>query len=212
MSQYSRNERNANAGIVVGITPEPTIRAMPLAGIALQRHWEARAFVLGGGRTTRRRRSWSGDFLSGRASTRWARSCRRTSRACTPADLARLPAGLRDAAIREALPAFDRQIRGFAIADAVMTGVETRTSSPVRITRDEDVQSLNTRGLSRPAKARAMRAASFRPGRRHPRRRSGGVLGGRGADGGADDAGGRGWGCTGRDGSNRIDSRQNRPG
>ncbi|MEO7431223.1 MAG: FAD-dependent protein, partial [Dokdonella sp.] len=148
MSQYSRNERNANAGIVVGITPEDFAPYGDgvLAGIALQRHFEARAFTLGGG-TYNAPGQLVGDFLARRASS----SFRAVLPSYTPGvHLGELDTALPDyaiAAIREALPAFDRQIRGFAMADALLTGVETRTSSPIRIRRGDDFQSINTRGL-----------------------------------------------------------------
>ena len=145
MSQYSRNERNANAGIVVGITPLD-YPGGPLAGIALQRDIETRAFELGGG-TYEAPAQLVGDFLAGRPSTRlgsvipsYQPGVRLTSLASALPDYA-------IEAIREALPAFERQIRGFAMPDAVLTGVETRTSSPLRITRGADAQSVNVRGL-----------------------------------------------------------------
>ncbi|ALN89105.1 NAD(P)/FAD-dependent oxidoreductase [Lysobacter gummosus] len=150
MSQYSRNERNANAAIVVGITPDDfkpfDDSGSPLAGIALQRHWEAQAFALGGGEYEAPGQR-VGDFLAGRAST----ALGAVQPSYTPGvRLSDLSASLPDyaiAAIREALPAFDKQIKGFAMADAMLTGVETRTSSPLRITRGTDGHSLNTRGL-----------------------------------------------------------------
>ncbi|BAV95596.1 NAD(P)/FAD-dependent oxidoreductase [Lysobacter enzymogenes] len=150
MSQYSRNERNANAAIVVGISPEDykpyDDSGSPLAGIALQRHWEAQAFALGGGEYEAPGQR-VGDFLAGRAST----ALGAVQPSYTPGvRLSDLSASLPDyaiAAIREALPAFDKQIKGFAMADAMLTGVETRTSSPLRITRGVDGHSLNTRGL-----------------------------------------------------------------
>ena len=145
MSQYSRNERNANAGIVVGITPLD-YPGGPLAGIAVQRDIETRAFELGGG-TYEAPAQLVGDFLAGRPSTRlgsvipsYQPGVRLTSLASALPDYA-------IEAIREALPAFERQIRGFAMPDAVLTGVETRTSSPLRITRGADAQSVNVRGL-----------------------------------------------------------------
>jgi uncharacterized FAD-dependent dehydrogenase len=150
MSQYSRNERNANAGIVVGITPDDYLpyapSGGPLAGIAFQRHWEARAFEAGGG-TYAAPAQRVGDFLAGRASTALGAVIPSYRPGVRPADLAACLPDFAVAAIREALPAFDRQIRGFAMDDAVMTGVETRTSSPVRIGRDDSFQSLNTLGL-----------------------------------------------------------------
>ncbi|QSX73830.1 NAD(P)/FAD-dependent oxidoreductase [Lysobacter arenosi] len=148
MSQYSRNERNANAAIVCGITPEDYARygEGPLAGIELQRHWEARAFELGGG-DYEAPGQLVGDFLKGRASSEFGTVLPSYKPGVRLGDLApSLPDYAIDA-IREALPAFEKQIRGFAMHDAILTGVETRTSSPVRITRGEDGHSLNTRGL-----------------------------------------------------------------
>ncbi|WP_458094684.1 NAD(P)/FAD-dependent oxidoreductase [Roseomonas sp. WA12] len=146
MSQYSRNERNANAGIVVSVTPERDYPGSPLAGIAFQRHWEERAFVAGGSdyRAPAQRVE---DFLARRPSTTLGEVIPSYKPGVTPTDLAQCLPDFAVAAIREALPAFDRQIRGFAMGDAVMTGVETRTSSPLRIRRDETGQSLNTPGL-----------------------------------------------------------------
>ncbi len=146
MSQYSRNERNANAGIVVGITPEQDYPDHPLAGIAFQRHWEERAFVAGGEKYNAPGQR-VGDFLRAVRSTKFGAVLPSYRPGVTPTDLAScLPAFAVDA-IREALPVFDRRIKGFAIADAVLTGVETRTSSPIRIRRNEEFQSLNTPGL-----------------------------------------------------------------
>ena len=158
MSQYSRNERNANAGIVVGIAADdyriPALAASdadsPLAGIAFQRFWESRAFALGGGGYQAPGQR-VGDFLRGQASTAFGNvvpSYRPGVRCVDLGDPAQpaLPHYAIEA-IREALPAFDRQIPGFALADAVMTGVETRTSSPIRLTRGRDRQSVNVRGL-----------------------------------------------------------------
>ncbi|HEY6023113.1 MAG TPA: NAD(P)/FAD-dependent oxidoreductase [Pseudolabrys sp.] len=145
MSQYSRNERNANSGIVVGITPAD-YPGHPLAGIAFQRHWEARAFEAGGGDYCAPAQRVA-DFLAGRPST----ALGSVVPSYTPGiHLTDLSACLPDyviAAIREALPVFDKQIRGFAMDDAMLTGVETRTSSPIRIRRNDEYQSLNTRGL-----------------------------------------------------------------
>jgi uncharacterized protein len=145
MSQYSRNERNANAGIVVGITPAD-YPGEPLAGIAFQRHWEERAFAAGGGGYIAPAQRVE-DFLATRASTALGDVIPSYKPGVHMADLAACLPDFAVAAIREAIPAFDRQIRGFAMADAVMTGVETRTSSPVRIGRDASLQSINTRGL-----------------------------------------------------------------
>jgi hypothetical protein len=145
MSQYSRNERNANAGIVVGITPADYPDG-PLAGIDLQRRWEARAFVAGG-ETYKAPAQRVGDFLGGRASTQLGEVVPSYRPGVTPTDLSTCLPEYAITAIREALPAFGRQIKGFDMDDAVLTGVETRTSSPIRIGRGDDFQSLNTRGL-----------------------------------------------------------------
>ncbi len=145
MSQYSRNERNANSGLVVGITPAD-YPGHPLAGIAFQRHWEACAFEAGGG-TYAAPVQRVGDFLAGRPSTALGSVAPSYTPGVHLTDLSCCLPDYATAALREALPAFDQQIRGFAMDDAVLTGVETRTSSPVRITRKADFQSLNTRGL-----------------------------------------------------------------
>ena len=146
MSQYSRNERNANAGIVVAVTPEQDYPGHPLAGIALQRHWESAAFLAGGG-TYAAPAQLVGDFIAGQASSALGEIVPSYRPGVTPTDLAACLPTYAIEAIREALPAFGRQIKGFDRADAVLTGVETRTSSPIRIRRGEDYQSLNTRGL-----------------------------------------------------------------
>jgi uncharacterized FAD-dependent dehydrogenase len=146
MSQYSRNERNANAGIVVGITPADYPDASPLGGIALQRHWEAQAFVAGGSSYAAPAQR-VGDFIAGRPSTALGSVIPSYKPGVTPTDLSTCLPDYAIAAIREALTAFGRQIKGFDMDDAVLTGVETRTSSPVRIGRGEDFQSLNLRGL-----------------------------------------------------------------
>ncbi|MES2369628.1 NAD(P)/FAD-dependent oxidoreductase [Thiobacillus thioparus] len=145
MSQYSRNERNANAGIVVGITPED-YPGGPLAGIELQRKLETRAFELGGG-GYEAPGQLVGDFLEGKPSTRLGSVDPSYKPGVHLTDLASALPDYAIEAIREALPAFDQQIKGFAMKDAVLTGVETRTSSPVRITRGDDFQSLNVKGL-----------------------------------------------------------------
>ena len=145
MSQYSRNERNANAGMVVGITPAD-YPGGPLAGIALQRQLESNAFVLGGG-GYRAPGQLVGDFLAGRASTELGGVEPSYQPGVKLGDLADALPAYAIAALREALPAFGRKIKGFDMPDAVLTGVETRTSSPLRITRGDDYQSLNVRGL-----------------------------------------------------------------
>ena len=157
MSQYSRNERNANAGIVVGITPQDYRQdgrhdgaVNPLDGIAFQRQWESRAFELGGG-GYRAPAQLVTDFIKGQPSAGLGAVLPSYQPGVHLTDLGRpgnssLPSYAIDA-IREALPAFERQIKGFNRPDAVLTGVETRTSSPLRITRGRDMQSLNVRGL-----------------------------------------------------------------
>jgi len=153
MSQYSRNERNANAGIVVGISPADYVLdatatgpVNPLDGIAFQRRWESRAYELGGcnydapGQLV-------GDFIAARPSTEFGSVLPSYKPGVHLTDLASSLPDYAIAAIREALPAFERQIAGFAMHDAVLTGVETRTSSPLRITRGKDHQSLNVKGL-----------------------------------------------------------------
>ena len=145
MSQYSRNERNANSGIVVGITPAD-YPGNPLAGIELQRHWEARAFELGGSNYHAPAQK-VGDFLASRPSTTLGSVVPSYAPGVHLCDLSTSLPDYAIAAIREAIPAFDKQLKGFAMFDAVLTGVETRTSSPIRIKRREDFQSLNTSGL-----------------------------------------------------------------
>jgi uncharacterized protein len=153
MSQYSRNERNANAGIVCGITPEdypgdgPNDPRRALAGIAFQRRWESRAFELGG-ETYSAPGQLVGDFIAGVASKAFGEVQPSYKPGVHLTDLATSLPDYAIAAIREAIPEFEKQIKGFAMPDAVLTGVETRTSSPIRIKRrDDDLQSLNVRGL-----------------------------------------------------------------
>jgi hypothetical protein len=145
MSQYSRNERNANSGIVVGVTPDD-YPGHPLAGIDFQRQLEANAFKLGG-ETYQAPGQLVGDFLSNRPSSAIGSVLPSYTPGVHLGDLGTaLPAYAIDA-IREALPAFDKKIKGFAMDDAVLTGVETRTSSPIRIKRNAHYQSVNTQGL-----------------------------------------------------------------
>jgi hypothetical protein len=147
MSQYSRNERNANAGIVVAINPQQDFPDGVLAGVALQEALESTAFELGG-RDYNAPGQLVGDFLRGKASTQFGEVIPSYQPGVTLGDLAPSLPGYAIEAIREALPAFGRQIRGFDREDAVLSGVESRTSSPVRITRNEEsLQSLNVRGL-----------------------------------------------------------------
>ena len=145
MSQYSRNERNANAGIVVGITPAD-YPGHPLAGIDFQRRWESSAFEAGG-RNYRAPAQLVGDFLRKRPSVALGSVAPSYTPGVHMTDLSACVPDYASAAIREALPAFEKQIKGFAMNDAVLTGVETRTSSPIRIKRDHTCQSINTRGL-----------------------------------------------------------------
>jgi uncharacterized protein len=145
MSQYSRNERNANSGIVVGITPDD-YPGHPLAGVDFQRELESRAYVLGG-RTYDAPGQLVGDFIAGRPSREFGSVQPSYTPGVHLTDLASSLPPYAIEAIREALPAFDRQIPGYAMQDAVLTGVETRTSSPVRIKRQDNYQSMNTRGL-----------------------------------------------------------------
>ncbi|MDZ4146195.1 MAG: FAD-dependent oxidoreductase [Burkholderiales bacterium] len=168
MSQYSRNERNANAGIVVGIEPpdyphdpaafEATlgqtygVEALapgaphPLAGIVLQRQLESGAYVLGGS-NYEAPGQLVGDFLAGKPSTQLGEVAPSYQPGVLLGDLHAALPGYAIAAMREAFPAFGRKIKGFDRHDAVLTGVETRTSSPLRIPRDDRLQSLNVRGL-----------------------------------------------------------------
>lgn len=147
MSQYSRNERNANSGIVVNIEPEQDFPGDALAGVELQERLEANAYVLGGSDYCAPAQL-VGDFIAGRPSDTLGEVEPSYQPGIRLGDLAPSLPPYAIEAIREALPAFGRQIRGFDRADALLTGVETRTSSPVRLTRDrESLQSLNTRGL-----------------------------------------------------------------
>ena len=149
MSQYSRAERNANAALVVGVEPQDfpgDYKTNPLVGIDFQRHWESMAFKAGGS-TYQAPAQRVGDFLAGRASTAVGEVDPSYQPGVFMTDLAScVPSYVVDS-LREAIPAFDKQIRGFAMADAILTAVETRTSSPIRITRNTECQSLNTHGL-----------------------------------------------------------------
>ncbi len=146
MSQYSRAERNANSGMVVDLRPGEDYPDDPLAGMAFQRHWERKAFEAGG-RSYKAPAQRVGDFLAGRPSTTLGAVVPSYKPGVTPADLSTCLPDFAVAALREALPLFDRKLKGFAMEDAVMTGVETRTSSPLRIPRGVDGQSLSTPGL-----------------------------------------------------------------
>lgn len=146
MSQYSRAEFNANSGLVVGIDPARDYPDGPLAGIAFQRHWESLAYEVGG-RNYFAPGQKVGDFLAGRPSTELGEVTPSYKPGVTMTDLSRCLPEFAIEAMREALPAFGRQISHYDHPDVVMTGVETRTSSPVRITRGKDLQSLNTARL-----------------------------------------------------------------
>ena len=146
MSQYSRKERNANSGIVVGISPED-YPGGPLAGMEFQRFWESRAFELGGGNYHAPVQR-VGDFLVGRPSTALGAVQPSYIPGINLCDLSEALPEYVITAIREALPAFGKQIKNFDLADAVLTGVESRTSSPVCVKRNiDDLQSINTRGF-----------------------------------------------------------------
>jgi uncharacterized FAD-dependent dehydrogenase len=146
MSQYSRNERNANSGLVVAIDPERDYPGHPLAGVDFQRHWETIAFTAGGGGYKAPGQK-VGDFLAGRPSTEFGAVLPSYRPGVHLTDLSQCLPPFVVEALREALPVFGRQIPRYDDPDAIMTAVETRTSSPVRITRGKDFQSLNTPGL-----------------------------------------------------------------
>ncbi|CAK4074932.1 MULTISPECIES: NAD(P)/FAD-dependent oxidoreductase [Vibrio] len=146
MSQYSRSERNANAAIVVGIDPERDYPEHPLAGIELQRKLESGAYVLGG-ETYDAPAQKVGDFLKGRDPSELGDVQPSFTPGIHLTDISKALPDFAIEAIREAIPAFDKKIKGFASADALLTGVETRTSSPVCIKRGKDFQSVNLKGF-----------------------------------------------------------------
>ena len=148
MSQYSRNERNANSALVVDVAPGdfPDSPHPALAGIAFQRHWESLAFTAGGGNYAAPAQK-VGDFLAGRPSTTLGAVAPSYTPGIKMTDLSLCLPDYVVATLREALPAFGKKIKGFDMSDALLTGVETRTSSPVRIPRNQKYESLNTRGL-----------------------------------------------------------------
>ncbi|MDX2463325.1 MAG: NAD(P)/FAD-dependent oxidoreductase [Porticoccus sp.] len=146
MSQYSRNERNANSAIVVGIEPEKDYPEHPLAGIDLQRQLEALAYQLGG-ESYYAPAQLVGDFLEDRPSTELGSVVPSYTPGITLGDLSKALPEFAIAAIREAIPEFEKKIKGFSMADAVLTGVETRTSAPICIKRGKDFQNINTKGL-----------------------------------------------------------------
>lgn len=146
MSQYSRAERNANSGLVVEVKPELDYPGDVLGGIAFQRHWERAAFEAGGGNYFAPAQRVE-DFLAGRPSTSLGAVEPSYKPGVTPTDLTLCLPDFVTESLREALPLFERKIGGYMMGDAVMTGVETRTSSPVRIIRDETGQSPGLQGL-----------------------------------------------------------------
>lgn len=147
MSQYSRNERNANAGIVVGITPEVDYPDHPLAGMEFQRKLESNAYLLGGSNYNAPGQL-IGDYLANQPSTQFGSVTPSYTPGVTLTNLDSALPDFANTAIREAIPAFARKISGFDLADGVLTGVETRTSSPIRIKRDDSsLESINTKGL-----------------------------------------------------------------
>ena len=146
MSQYSRNERNANAAIVVGIDPEQDYPEHVLSGIDLQRDLEKLAYGLGGGDYKAPAQLIS-DFLQDNPSTELGAVTPSYSPGITLGDLSKALPDFAIAAIREAIPVFNRKIEGYAMDDAILTGVETRTSAPICIRRDKSFQSINTYGL-----------------------------------------------------------------
>ena len=146
MSQYSRHERNANSAIVVGITPEKDYPDHPLAGIELQRRLEEAAYRAGG-ENYNAPAQLIGDFLAGKPSQELGEVTPSYTPGITLTDLSKVVPEFVTEAIREAIPAFDRQIKGFAKADGMLTGVETRTSSPICIKRTGDYESVNVSGL-----------------------------------------------------------------
>ena len=146
MSQYSRNERNANSAVVVGIDPAKDYPEHILAGIDLQRALEKKAYEMGGS-NYKAPAQLVGDFLKKQASTRLGSVSPSYQPGVTLGDLSQALPEFAIAAIREAIPAFDKKIKGFAMEDAVLTGIETRTSAPICIKRGRDYQNINTRGL-----------------------------------------------------------------
>ena len=145
MSQYSRNERNANSAIVVGIDPSD-YPGNPLAGIEFQRQLESKAYLMGGNNYDAPAQK-VGDFLKGKASEQLGKIEPSFKPGIKLTDLSDALPDFCIEAIREAIPVFNRKIKGFALDDALLTGVETRTSSPINIKRGNDLQSINTKGL-----------------------------------------------------------------
>jgi uncharacterized FAD-dependent dehydrogenase len=146
MSQYSRAEFNANSGLVVDSSPERDFPGGPLAGVELQRHWETQAFLAGGSSYQAPGQRLE-DFVAGRPSTALGSITPSYQPGVHPSDLSICLPDFVTQAIREALPVFGRKMPGYDHPDVVLTGVESRTSSPIRIRRGENCQSINTQGL-----------------------------------------------------------------
>ncbi len=146
MSIYRRNRANANSALLVGVTPDDFDTDEPLAGIEFQRRWERAAFELGGGNYNAPVQL-VGDFLSGKASTKLGKVAPSYTPGVTPCDLTECLPGFVSETLRLALPQLDKKLRGFAMDDAVMTAVESRSSCPLRMVRDETLQSVGLRGL-----------------------------------------------------------------
>ncbi|MBI5520288.1 MAG: hypothetical protein HY916_09535 [Desulfovibrio sp.] len=146
MSLHARDGVNANSAVLVGVTPADMGGAHPLAGVDFQRRWERLAFELGG-RNFRAPAQTVGDFLAGRASRRLGTVAPSYTPGVAPADMTGCLPDYVCAAMAEGIQAFDRKLRGFADAGALLTGVETRSSSPVRMLRGADMQSVGLPGL-----------------------------------------------------------------
>lgn len=147
MSSYARAESNANAGFMVDVQPADYGGSGPLAGIAFQRHWEQRGFEAGGGGFFAPVQT-VGDFLANRPSKQWGSVVSSYQPGVTPGDLRECLPGFVVQTLRAAIPCIDRTLRGFALPDALLIGVETRSSSPLRITRDPATyHSISTPGL-----------------------------------------------------------------
>ena len=146
MSFYKRNKPNANSALLVGITPQDFQSPDPLAGIDFQRKWEQKAYQLGG-ENYFAPIQLIGDFLANRPSTSTQQVTPSYSPGTTPTDLSRCLPDFVIETLRLAIPKLDNKLKGFAMHDAVMTAVESRSSSPIRILRDETFQSPTIKGL-----------------------------------------------------------------
>jgi uncharacterized FAD-dependent dehydrogenase len=146
MSDYARDGQNANSALLVGVSPPDFGSDHPLAGVEFQREWERQAFRLGGG-DYRAPAQTVGDFLAGRPSAAFGRVTPTYRKAVSPSDLRGCLPGFVVETLLEAVPALDKKMHGFALPDAVLTGVETRSSSPIRLVRDESYEAVNVKGL-----------------------------------------------------------------